>query len=69
MKLTTKYDLLGGLLFRWFASTGKKLRQPKVLKKAKRVAWILNESNLKEQNKGKELQLQRDLAVFSRLKT
>ena len=25
------------LLFRWFASTGKKLRQPKVSKKAKRV--------------------------------
>ena len=69
MKLTTKYDLLGGLLFRWFASTGKKLRQPKVLKKAKRVAWILNESNLKEEDKSKELHLQGDLVVFSRLKT
>ena len=57
------------LLFRWSASTSKKLRQPKVVKKTKKVAWILNESNLKEQNKGKELQLQRDLAVFSRLKT
>ena len=57
------------LLFRWFASTGKKLRQPKVSKKAKRVAWILRENNQKEEDKSKELHLQRDLAVFSRLKT
>jgi len=60
---------LGGLLFRWFASTSKKLRQPKVSKKAKRVAWILRENNQKEEDKSKELHLQRDLAVFSRLKT
>ena len=57
------------LLFRWFANSGKKLRQPKVLKKTKKVAWILRESNQKEENKGKELHLQRDLAVFSRIKT
>ena len=57
------------LLFRWFASTGKKLRQPEVSKKAKRVAWILRENNKKEEDKSKELRLRRDLVVFSRLKT
>lgn len=56
-------------LFRCLTKAGKKLRQPKVSKKAKKVAWILRENNQKEQNKGKELHLRRDLAVFSRLKT
>ena len=43
--------------------------QPYPLYKAKRVAWILRENNQKEEDKSKELHLQRDLAVFSRLKT
>ena len=68
---TTKYWLVGGIfsLFRCFTKASKKLRQPKVSKKAKRVAWILRENNQKEEDKSKELHLRRDLAVFSRLKT
>ena len=68
---TTKYCLVGGIfsLFRCFTKASKKLRQPKVSKKAKRVAWILRENNQKEEDKSKELHLRRDLVVFSRLKT
>ena len=56
-------------LFRCLTKADKKLRQPKVLKKTKRVAWILRENNPKEEDKSKELHLQGDLVVFSRLKT